>query len=52
MGTQTKQLTPMAFVADVARSIAFYAHLSVVVANTFTPDDASEPIWASLASWV
>lgn len=50
MGTQTKQLTPMVSVADVTRSIAFYAHLGFAVANTFTPDGASEPTWAWLTS--
>ena len=50
MTTQTKQLTPMVFVADVVRSIAFYERLGFAVSNTFTPDDASEPDWAWLSS--
>ncbi|MBS1808206.1 MAG: VOC family protein [Acidobacteria bacterium] len=50
MASQTKQLTPMAFVSDVTRSIAFYEHLGFVVGNTFTPADADKPSWAWLSS--
>lgn len=50
MATQPKQLTPMAFVANVARSIAFYEQLGFAVGDTFTPDDTSEPDWAGLSS--
>ena len=42
MGTQIKQLTPMVFVADLARSIAVYKHLGFAVGNTFAPVDAGE----------
>lgn len=47
---QTKRLVPMAFVADVARSIAFYSTLGFGVENTFTPPDAEAPVWAWLES--
>ncbi len=40
----------MAFVSDIARSIAFYEHLGFAVGNTFTPDDADAPTWAWLSS--
>lgn len=50
MTMQTRQLVPMAFVADVERSIAFYRHLGFEVGNTFAPDDASKPSWAWLHS--
>jgi hypothetical protein len=50
MRDQVKQLVPMAFVADVSRSIAFYAHLGFTVGNTFTPPDATMPSWAWLKS--
>ena len=45
-----KALVPMAFVADVARSIAFYGKLGFDVRNTSTQPGESEPSWASLAS--
>jgi catechol 2,3-dioxygenase-like lactoylglutathione lyase family enzyme len=47
---QTRQLVPMAFVADVDRSIAFYRHLGFEVGNTFAPSDASKTSWAWLHS--
>ena len=47
---QAKRLVPMAFVADVARSIAFYGKLGFGVENTFTPPDAEAPVWAWLES--
>lgn len=50
MAVQIKRLVPMAFVADVQRSIVFYAHLGFSVSNTFTPPDASEASWAWLTS--
>ncbi len=40
----------MAFVADVPRSISFYAHLGFAVANQVIPDDAEIPTWAWLSS--
>ena len=50
MKTQTKQLTPMVFVSDIARSIAFYEHLGFAVGDTFTPSNAATPSWAWLSS--
>ena len=38
----------MASVADVERSIAFYAHLGFEVGNTFTPQSATKLAWAWL----
>ncbi|MCA1575823.1 MAG: VOC family protein [Acidobacteria bacterium] len=46
----TRQLVPMASVADVERSITFYAHLGFEVGNTFTPQDATTLSWAWLYS--
>jgi len=43
MSTQTKQLTPMTFVSDIARSIAFYEHLGFAVGDRFTPSNANKP---------
>jgi hypothetical protein len=45
-----KALVPMAFVASVPRSIAFYSMLGLRVANTHTPEGSAEPIWAWLES--
>ncbi len=50
MTIQIRQLTPMAFVADVARSIAFYEHLGFSVGNTFTPPESEAPTWGWLKS--
>ncbi len=50
MGRLVKRLVPMAFVADVPRSIAFYQKLGFSVENTFTPPDAVAPAWAWLES--
>ncbi len=47
---KTRQLVPMAFVADVERSIAFYRHLGFEVGNTFAPEGATKPSWAWLQS--
>lgn len=35
---KTRHLVPMAFVADVERSIDFYGKLGFEVGNTFTPE--------------
>jgi len=48
MVMQTRQLVPMVFVADLQRSIAFYAHLGFEVGNTFMPEGANEMSWAWL----
>ena len=50
MRTETRRIVPMASVADVPRSIAFYAHLGFAVENDFTPADATAPSWAWLES--
>jgi len=47
---KTRHLVPMAFVADVERSIEFYSHLGFEVGNTFCADDAPKPTWAWLQS--
>jgi predicted enzyme related to lactoylglutathione lyase len=39
-------LVPMAHVADVPRSIAFYEFLGFTVKNTFRPPGADAPVWA------
>ena len=43
-----KALVPMAHVASVPRSIAFYAKLGFTTDNTFTPPGRQEPVWAWL----
>jgi catechol 2,3-dioxygenase-like lactoylglutathione lyase family enzyme len=43
-------LVPMLPVTDVPRAIVFYEQLGFKVGNTFTPDGASEPVWAWLYS--
>ena len=48
MRVSPHSLIPMAHVADVARSIAFYAQLGFNVRNTFTPDEVAAPVWAML----
>jgi len=48
MTPQVRSLVPMAFVADVGRSIAFYEKLGFRVENTFTPSGETAPGWAWL----
>ena len=43
-----RALVPMAHVASLPASIAFYQRLGFEVRNLFTPPAASEPSWASL----
>ena len=43
-------LVPMAFVASVARSIAFYEKLGFAVGNTHRIEGAHEPTWVWLRS--
>lgn len=43
-----RALVPMAHVADVARSTAFYGHLGFQPLDTFTPPGAPAPTWAFL----
>jgi predicted enzyme related to lactoylglutathione lyase len=50
MAMKTRQLVPLASVADVERSIAFYRYLGFEVGNTFAPPDATKPSWAWLKS--
>jgi predicted enzyme related to lactoylglutathione lyase len=45
-----RSLVPLASVSDVERSIRFYARLGFEVRNTFTPEGADAPSWASLES--
>ena len=47
---KTRQLVPMASVADVERSIEFYRHLGFEVGNTFAPAGATKLSWAWLQS--
>jgi catechol 2,3-dioxygenase-like lactoylglutathione lyase family enzyme len=41
---------PLAHVADVELSIAFYRRLGFTVANTFVPEGQTDPSWACLES--
>jgi hypothetical protein len=43
-------LMPLAHVASVPRSIAFYERLGLDAANTHTPEGGVEPVWAWLRS--
>ncbi|MDQ5859205.1 MAG: hypothetical protein M3542_13140, partial [Acidobacteriota bacterium] len=43
-----KSLVPLAHVASVPESIAFYRKLGFEVANAFTPPESKEPAWAWL----
>jgi predicted enzyme related to lactoylglutathione lyase len=48
MPSTLRSLVPLAYVADVERSIAFYARLGFEVGNTFVPEGATRPSWAAL----
>ena len=50
MAAQTRSLVAFVHVADVPRSIAFYADLGFKVANTVVPSGQSAPVWAWLES--
>ena len=50
MAASTGSLVAFAHVADVPRSIAFYAGLGFHVANQVVPPGQSRPIWAWLQS--
>jgi len=50
MAAQTRMLVPYAHVADVERSIAFYAGLGFRVKNTVVPDGQTAPVWAWLVA--
>jgi catechol 2,3-dioxygenase-like lactoylglutathione lyase family enzyme len=43
-------LVPMAHVADVTRSIAFYRRLGFEVGSTHAPEGSTQPVWAWLRS--
>jgi predicted enzyme related to lactoylglutathione lyase len=43
-----RSLVPLAHVASVSDSIAFYRKLGFEVRNTFAPDGRTEPTWALL----
>lgn len=47
---KTQGLVPLASVADVERSIAFYQHLGFEVGNTFASEGETKPSWAWLQS--
>ena len=45
-----QRLVPMAFVADVQRSIDFYAHLGFTIHNTHADEISGELVWAWLTT--
>lgn len=50
MPANTRSLVAFAHVADVPRSIRFYADLGFTVANQVIPDGRDTPVWAWLES--
>jgi hypothetical protein len=50
MSNALRSLVPLAHVASVRQSIAFYSKLGFEVGNTHTPDGQEEPVWAWLRS--
>ena len=48
MAARTRSLVAFAHVADVERSIRFYADLGFEVGNRVLSDDGSKPVWAWL----
>ena len=50
MAAQTRSLVAFAHVANVERSIKFYADLGFKAANTVVPTGHSAPVWAWLES--
>lgn len=50
MPAKTRSLVAYAHVADVQRSIAFYADLGFAEANRVVPDGQAAPVWARLSS--
>jgi len=50
MAARIRSLVAFAHVADVERSIRFYADLGFKVANRVVPDGRSAPVWAWLES--
>ena len=47
---KTRSVVPMISVADVERSINFYAHLGFEIENTFACEGETKPSWAWLQS--
>lgn len=47
---RVRSLVPMAHVADVARSVAFYRLLGFEVEGSFTPPGEAGPVWVSMVS--
>jgi catechol 2,3-dioxygenase-like lactoylglutathione lyase family enzyme len=47
---RVRSLIPMAYVADVVASIAFYGKLGFEMAGSFTPPGEAGPSWVSLIS--
>ena len=45
-----RSFVPLASVADVRRSMAFYRLLGFTEMNTHTPEDGRDPVWAWLQS--
>ena len=45
-----RALVPMAHVASIAQSVAFYQRLGFEIRNAFTPPAATEPSWVSLST--
>jgi len=50
VAAMTRSLVAYVHVADVGRSITFYADLGFTVANSVVADDRSAPVWAWLQS--
>lgn len=50
MNARTRSLVAFCHVADVERSIAFYADLGFGVLNTVVPGGTTTPVWAWLES--
>ena len=50
MTVSTRQLVAYAHVADVERSIRFYADLGFSVADRVAPEGSTTPVWAWLES--
>ncbi len=50
MSVAAHAFVPFVHVADVERSIAFYAHLGFVEEGRHVPDGSAVPVWASLAT--
>lgn len=48
MAASIRSLVPLAHVASVPESIAFYRKLGFEVANTFTPPESKDPVWVWL----